>query len=73
MNSLKEFQEIIGYKFTNEEYLRIALTHSSYAHENKNRKVKFNERLEFLGDSVLGLVVIILGIFIQLKDKKATD
>ena len=57
MNSLKEFQEIIGYKFTDEAYLRTALTHSSYAHENKNKKVKFNERLEFLGDSVLGLVV----------------
>ena len=39
MNSLKEFQEIIGYKFTDEAYLRTALTHSSYAHENKNKKV----------------------------------
>ena len=57
MNALKEFQEIIGYKFTNEEYLRVALTHSSYAHENKNKNIKFNERLEFLGDSVLGLIV----------------
>jgi len=57
MNMLKEFQEVIGYKFTNESYLRIALTHSSYAHENKNKKIKFNERLEFLGDSVLGLIV----------------
>ncbi len=57
MNILKEFQEIIGYKFTNEEYLKIALTHSSYAHENKEKNVKFNERLEFLGDSVLGLIV----------------
>ncbi len=57
MNMFKEFQEIIGYKFTNEEYLKTALTHSSYAHENKNKNVKFNERLEFLGDSVLGLIV----------------
>ncbi len=57
MNSVKEFQEIIGYKFSDEKYLRIALTHSSYAHENKDRKVKYNERLEFLGDSVLGLIV----------------
>lgn len=57
MNILKEFQEIIGYKFTNEEYLKIALTHSSYAHESKNKNVNFNERLEFLGDSVLGLIV----------------
>lgn len=57
MNMLKEFQEIIGYKFTQEEYLRIALTHSSYAHESKDKNIKFNERLEFLGDSVLGLIV----------------
>lgn len=57
MNSVKEFQEIIGYKFSDEKYLRIAITHSSYAHENKDRNVKYNERLEFLGDSVLGLIV----------------
>ncbi len=57
MNNLREFQEIIGYKFTNEKYLRNALTHSSYAHENMGKKVVFNERLEFLGDSVLSLIV----------------
>ena len=57
MNNLREFQEIIGYKFTNEELLKIALTHSSYAHENKDKKVIYNERLEFLGDSVLSLLV----------------
>lgn len=57
MNALREFQEIIGYKFTEEKYLKIALTHSSYAHENKAKNIKYNERLEFLGDSVLGLIV----------------
>lgn len=57
MNALKEFQEVIGYKFTNEELLKNALTHSSYANENKTRKIIYNERLEFLGDSVLSLVV----------------
>lgn len=57
MNTIKEFQELIGYKFNNEEYLKIALTHSSYAHENKQKKIKFNERLEFLGDSVLSIIV----------------
>ncbi len=57
MNMLKEFQEIIGYKFTDESYLKTALTHSSFAHENKSANALFNERLEFLGDSVLGLVV----------------
>jgi len=57
MTQLKEFQEIIGYKFTNENHLRVALTHSSYANESKSKHAQFNERLEFLGDSVLGLVV----------------
>ncbi len=57
MNSLKEFQEIIGYKFKNESLLKVALTHSSYAHENKGKNTEYNERLEFLGDSVLGLIV----------------
>lgn len=57
MNTLKQFQEIIGYRFTDESFLKTALTHSSFANENKTANVKYNERLEFLGDSVLGLVV----------------
>jgi len=57
MNSIKEIQEVIGYKFTNIEHLKVALTHSSYANENRLKNVPFNERLEFLGDSVLGLVI----------------
>lgn len=57
MNTIKEFQELIGYKFNDESYLKVALTHSSYAHENKHKKINFNERLEFLGDSVLSIIV----------------
>ena len=74
MNILKEFQEIIGYKFSNEEYLRVALTHSSFAHENKDKNTKFNERLEFLGDSVLGLIVskYIFENFPELPEGKLT-
>lgn len=52
---IEEFEEKIGYKFNNKEYIQIALTHSSFA--NEHRAYKYNERLEFLGDSVLGLVV----------------
>lgn len=44
----------IGYKFKNKNLLRRALTHSSYANENHTRD---NERLEFLGDSVLSLII----------------
>ena len=53
---MKELEEKIGYCFKNQNYLRNALTHSSYA--NKARSAgSSNERLEFLGDSVLGVVV----------------
>lgn len=57
MNKLTEFEEIIGYRFNDTELLKTALTHSSYSNENRGKKIKYNERLEFLGDSVLSLVV----------------
>lgn len=47
-------ERIIGYKFKNEMFLLEAFTHSSYANENR---VKSYERLEFLGDSILGYYV----------------
>lgn len=56
-DNLKDFEELINYKFKKEELLVEALTHSSYANERKHKKCKYNERLEFLGDSVLGLVI----------------
>ena len=54
----KELQNRIGYRFRNEEYLRQALMHSSYANETgePNHHLLCNERLEFLGDSILSLV-----------------
>ncbi len=53
--SLALLQEKINYSFKNEKLLFEALSHSSFANENKN--YKSNERLEFLGDSVLSIVV----------------
>lgn len=53
---MRDFEEILGYEFNNKELIITALTHSSYANENRKDKVKYNERLEFLGDSVLGMV-----------------
>src|SRR2546423_8049556 len=50
---LEECQEAVGYRFRQPELLRAALTHSSGA----NHRLASNERLEFLGDAVLGLVV----------------
>ena len=51
MNNL---ESIISYSFKNKDLLELALTHSSYAHKYN---IKNNERLEFLGDSILGFVV----------------
>lgn len=58
-NTLTELQERIGYHFENQNLLINALTHSSYANEatSKGEDAKSNERLEFLGDSVLSLIV----------------
>lgn len=50
---MTEFEKVIGYKYKNPSYLEEALTHSSYV----NGKSNSNERLEFLGDSVLSVVV----------------
>ncbi|UCF77750.1 MAG: ribonuclease III [Candidatus Eiseniibacteriota bacterium] len=51
-----ELQRLMGIGFENPEILRQALTHRSYVHENPTRGTESNGRMEFLGDSVLGLV-----------------
>ncbi len=56
MDRLEEFEKIIGYKFNDRQLLFEALSHSSFANESKHR-YRSNERLEFLGDSVLSIVV----------------
>ena len=54
---MRTLQEKLGYHFSNVALLENALTHSSYANEHKAAGFESNERLEFLGDSVLGMVV----------------
>ncbi len=54
---IKELEAAIGYRFQNISYLQNALAHSSYANERWHNSLMSNERLEFLGDSVLGMVV----------------
>ena len=49
-------EQKLGYVFQNRVLLENALRHSSYANETKDPKITSNERLEFLGDSVLGFV-----------------
>jgi ribonuclease-3 len=55
--SLEGLQERIGYRFRDAELLRRALVHTSYVNEATDPKPQSNERLEFLGDAVLELVV----------------
>jgi ribonuclease-3 len=52
---LQDLEDKLGLDFSNKELLKTAITHSSYA--NQKIKIDFNERLEFLGDSVLQLVI----------------
>lgn len=54
--TVTELEEKLKYSFKNKALLINALTHSSYANENRAEGVPSNERLEFLGDSVLGFV-----------------
>ena len=54
---IKELETAIGYRFRNITLLQNALAHSSYANERWHNSLMSNERLEFLGDSVLGMLV----------------
>lgn len=56
-NKITEFEKIIDYTFKNKDNIILALTHSSYANENKNKKISSNERLEFLGDAILNITI----------------
>lgn len=54
---IKDLEAVIGYHFRNITLLQQALTHSSYANERWHDGLRSNERLEFLGDAVLDMVV----------------
>ena len=54
---IKDLETAIGYRFQNISLVQNALTHSSYANERWHNSLLSNERLEFLGDSVLGMLV----------------
>ena len=53
---MRELERKLNYSFRNPELLSEALSHSSYANEHRGSHLSSNERLEFLGDSVLGFV-----------------
>lgn len=71
---LSALEECLGYKFKNIELLRTATTHSSYVNEvrTKGESVECNERLEFLGDSVLSIIVSRY-LFAEYKDIQEGD
>ena len=54
---LDQLQERLGYRFKNLTLLQDALTHKSFLNENRHLNVRDNERMEFLGDAVLDLMV----------------
>ena len=54
---LKDLEAAIGYRFQNISLLQQAMAHSSYANERWHDSLMSNERLEFLGDSILGMLV----------------
>jgi ribonuclease III len=54
---LSDLQQEIGVSFNDLSLLELALIHSSYINENSGLALKSNERLEFLGDAILGLVI----------------
>ena len=56
MEKLQELETMIHYSFADKSKLILALTHSSFANEKRNQGRTSNERLEFLGDSVLNIV-----------------
>jgi ribonuclease-3 len=69
-NNVNELEENLGYYFKDKTVLIEALTHRSFYHENPDKADGYNERLEFLGDSVLGFVVV---EYLFLSDKRLTE
>ncbi len=54
---LTDLEDLLGYTFKKKSLLKEAVTHKSYAHEKANNRMSFNERMEFLGDAVLELII----------------
>ncbi len=71
---MEDLESKLGYTFKNKSLLTDALTHSSYANENRAAGAVCNERLEFLGDAVLGFVVAgyLYGKYKDLPEGKMT-
>lgn len=57
LEQVSSIEERIGYPFKNKNILTLAFVHRSFFNENRRETLEHNERLEFLGDSVLGLLI----------------
>ena len=69
---MQELEKKLNYTFQNPALLEEALSHSSYANEHRSARLRSNERLEFLGDSVLGFVTAEF-LFLQHPDLPEGD
>ena len=70
MKDIADLEKRFGYVFKNRKLLTEALTHRSFYHENPDKSITHNERLEFLGDSVLGFVIV---EYLFSSDKEFTE
>ena len=70
MENTTELERRFGYVFKDKELLTEALTHRSFYYESLDKSSSHNERLEFLGDSVLGFVIV---EYLFLSDRKLTE
>ena len=57
ISSMEVLENVLKYKYNDGNNLLLAMTHSSYANENKHERLNSNERLEFLGDAVLNIII----------------
>jgi ribonuclease-3 len=57
-HDLAGLEENLGYRFKDRGLLLEAVTHKSFYHEHRDKASSYNERLEFLGDSVIGLIIV---------------
>ncbi len=69
-HDISHLEDSLGYRFRDENIFLEALTHKSFFHENPDKADAYNERLEFLGDSVLGFVIV---EYLFLSDYKLTE
>ena len=72
LESLRSLEDLVSYRFQNTDLLVKALKHRSYVYARQGSGIESNERLEFLGDAVLDLLVAEF-LFLRFEDKREGD